>query len=283
MGSPDLILEPEREFKLGAEGDDVYRNFVMKNDFKETVWVQSMAVKPGNPKVVHHLIAFLDRTGVAKKKEQELTDGQPGYETFGGPGFLPTGSLGGWAPGLVTRRTPDGVAFKVDPGTKIVLQIHYHRSGKEETDKTRIGLYYAKKPVTSEMNLAWVMNLAIRIKPDVKDQKFTMSKTFKRDVTLYSVMPHMHLLGRSMKAWAELPDGSTKPLIFVDDWDFNWQMAYMLKEPMKLPAGSKIVVEASYDNSKDNPNNPSSPPKMVTFGEATTDEMMLLVAAYTND
>lgn len=283
LGVPDLVLEPERSFKLGAEGDDVYRNFVMKNDFKEAVWVQSMAVKPGNPRVVHHVIAFLDRSGMAEKKAAAQTDGQPGYESFGGPGFVPAGSLGGWAPGLVTRRTPDGTAFKVEPGTKIVLQVHYHRTGKEESDKTRIGLYLAKKPVTSEMQLAWILNLGIQIKPDLKDQKFTMTKTFRRNVTVYSVMPHMHLLGRSLKAWAELPDGSTKPLIFVDDWDFNWQMAYMLKEPMKLPAGSKIVAEAVYDNSKDNPNNPCSPPRLVTFGEATTDEMMLLVAAYTND
>jgi hypothetical protein len=100
---------------------------------------------------------------------------------------------------------------------------------------------------------------------------------------LYSVMPHMLLLGKSMKAWVESPDGKEKPLIFVDNWDFNWQMAFMLKEPMHVPAGSKIHVEGYYDNSKSNPNNPSNPPKTVTFGEQTTDEMFLLVAAYTVD
>jgi hypothetical protein len=283
FGQPDLILEPSKEFKLGPEGGDVYRNFVMKTDFKEPVWVTSMSVKPGNAKIVHHVIAFLDRSGQAVKKDAEQTDGQPGYETFGGPGFIPVGSLGGWAPGLRTRMTPPGTAFKIEPGTKIVLQVHYHRTGKEEVDKTRAGLYFSKVPVTDEMHLNWMLNPILMLKAGVKDQKLTLTKTIRENVTVYSVMPHMHLLGRSMKAWVEQPDGSQKPLVFIDDWDFNWQMAYMLKEPMKIPAGSKIRIEAIYDNSSDNPNNPSKPPKVVTFGEQTTDEMFLLVAAYTVD
>lgn len=283
FGQPDMVLEPAKEFKLGAEGGDVYRNFVMQTDFKEPVWITAMTVKPGNPRVVHHVIAFLDRSGQAVKREAAQTDGQPGYETFGGPGFVPSGSLGGWAPGLRPRMTPSGTAFKVEPGTKIVLQIHYHRSGKEETDKTRVGLYFSKVPVTDEMHLRWMLNPMIALTPGVKDQKVSLTSTFHQAVTLYSVMPHMHLLGKSMKAWVEFPDGSEKPLIFVDKWDFNWQMAYMLKEPMHIPAEGKIHTEAYYDNSADNPNNPSKPPKLVTFGEQTTDEMFLLVGAYTVD
>lgn len=283
FGKPDVILEPAKEFKLPAEGADVYRNFVMQTDFKEAVWVTAMTVRPSNPRVVHHVIAFLDRSGQAMKKEAAQTDGQPGYETFGGPGFLPSGSLGGWAPGLRPRMTPEGTAFKVEPGTKIVLQIHYHKSGKPEIDKTRVGLYFSKVPVTDEMHLRWMLNPILMIQPGEKHQKVTLTNTFRQDVTLYSVMPHMHLLGKSMKAWVEFPDGTEKPLVFIDNWDFNWQMAYMLKTPMHVTAGSKVHIEAFYDNSSDNPNNPSKPPKVVTFGEETTDEMFLLVAAYTVD
>ncbi|MFI5386863.1 MAG: ascorbate-dependent monooxygenase [Fimbriimonadales bacterium] len=283
LGQPDAVLEPGRDFKIGPEGKDIYRNFVMNNDFKEPVWVTAMTVKPGNPRVVHHVIAFLDRSGRAMKLDAAQTDGQPGYETFGGPGFLPSGSLGGWAPGLRPRMTPPGTAFKVEPGTKIVLQVHYHRTGKEETDKTRVGLYFSKVPVTDEMHLDWMLNPMIAIPPGEKSHRVTLTKTIRADVTVYSVMPHMHLLGRSMKAWVTFPDGGEKPLIYVDKWDFNWQMAYMLKRPLHIPAGSKVHVEAFYDNSSNNPNNPSNPPKLVTFGEQTTDEMFLLVAAYTLD
>ncbi|HVL40399.1 MAG TPA: hypothetical protein VM328_13500 [Fimbriimonadaceae bacterium] len=280
---PDLILKPARPFKLEAEGDDVYRNFVLKTDFKETKWVTAMAVRPGNPKVVHHVIGFLDASGRSHELEKGQNDGQEGYVTFGGPGFIPSGSLGGWAPGLRIRETAPGTAFELRPGTTIVMQVHYHKSGKPETDQTQIGLYFADKPVEKPMRLAWIANPMIRILPGQKEQKFSMTYPVPRNITAYAVMPHMHLLGRLMKAEVELPDGSRKPLVRVSDWDFNWQLNYVFKEPIKIPAGSRIRVEAIYDNSSDNPHNPSNPPRLVTWGEETTDEMFLLIAAYTVD
>lgn len=283
IGQPDVIVEPEKEFKLGPEGSDVYRNFVMNYDFKEPVYVTAMAVRPGNPRIVHHVIAFLDQSGSAVRLAAKQTDGQPGYSTFGGPGFLPSGSLGGWAPGYRTRQTPPGTAFKIEPGTKLVLQVHYHRTGKEEEDKTRVGLYFSKTPVKDEIHLSWMLNPFLRIPAGESNHKMVYTKEIRQDITLYSVLPHMHLLGKSMKAWVEMPDGSEKPIIYIDRWDFNWQLAYMLKEPLHIPHGSKIHIEAFYDNSKDNPNNPSSPPKLVSFGEQTTDEMFLMVGAYTLD
>ncbi len=283
LGTPDLILQADKEFHLAAEGADVYRNFVMKNDFKEPVWVTGMTVKPGNRKVVHHMMAFLDNTGVATQKEAAQTDGQPGYSSFGGPGFAPAGSLGVWVPGLNNRLMPEGKGFRIDPGTKIVLQVHYHRTGKPETDRTRVGIYLAKHPVVDVMHLRYILNIMLRIPAGDRERKVSMTSRIGQDVTLWALFPHMHLLGKSMKAWVELPDGSQKPLIEVRDWDFNWQLNYLLKEPMKIPAGSTIRVEAIYDNSTGNPRNPSNPPKDVRFGEQTTDEMMLLMAAYTVD
>lgn len=282
LGEPDLILQPASEYKLAAEGDDVYRHYVLKTNFKETRYVKAMDVKPGNKQVVHHVIAFIDDRGVSHARDGR--DGQIGYSTSGGgPGFLPNGSFGGWAPGVQVAETPPGTAFELKPGATIVLQVHYHKSGKPETDLTRIGLYFAKEKIERTMEIAWMANPIFRIPPGAESHPVAMNYPIPADVTLYSVMPHMHLLGRTMKASVIFPDGTKQPLIFVDDWDFNWQLVYALKQPLKIPAGSKVRIEATYDNSEKNPYNPNRPPKAVTWGEQTTDEMFLLVAAYTLD
>jgi hypothetical protein len=103
------------------------------------------------------------------------------------------------------------------------------------------------------------------------------------DVTAYGAMPHMHLLGKSMKAWVELPDGKEVPMVAIDQWDFNWQLTYEFSRPMKIPAGSTVRATAVYDNSSDNPNNPNKPPREVRWGEQTTDEMALLIVSFTRD
>ncbi|MEA2554342.1 MAG: hypothetical protein QOJ65_2518, partial [Fimbriimonadaceae bacterium] len=201
LGEPDLVLQPDAPFKVEAEGEDVYRNFVLKNDFKETVWVKAMAIKPGNPQVVHHVIIFIDGMGAAKALEAANKDGQLGYSTSGGGvGFLPSGTLGGWAPGVTTRETPPGIAYKVHPGSTLVLQVHYHKTGKAEEDLTRVGLYYAKEPIHTEMQLDWIMNFGIHLPAGDKAHSETRTRTVPNDVTIYGSMPHMHLLGRSMKA-----------------------------------------------------------------------------------
>ena len=284
LGQPDLVLKPDKPFHLAAAGDDVYRNFVLKTAFDHPVWVKAMAVRPGNPKVVHHVIVFIDGFGAAEKLEQDNHDGQEGYTSSGGGvGFMPTGTLGGWAPGVTTRETPQGVAYLVKPGSTPVLQVHYHKSGKPEDDLTQVGLYFAKEPIQKQMRLDWIFKENIDIPAGDKEHHEVRERTVPADVTIYSAMPHMHLLGRSMKAEVDFPDGTVKPLIWVDDWDFRWQISYALKEPMHVPAGSKIKVEAVYDNSADNPVNPNRPPKEVTWGEQTTDEMFLLIVGYTLD
>jgi hypothetical protein len=209
-------------------------------------------------------------------------DGQEGYTgPAGGTGFMPSGSLGGWAPGTNARMAPTGVAFKIDPGEEIVLQVHYHKTGKQEEDLTKIGLYLAKEPIDKELYLNWIFNFGLNIPAGEKEYKSRRTVTWKEDVTLYASMPHMHFLGRKMKSWLEFPDGTIKPLIQVDDWDFNWQLTYAFKEPIKVPAGTKQIVEAVYDNSAENLRNPNTPPARVTFGEKTTDEMFLMIIPYT--
>jgi mono/diheme cytochrome c family protein len=281
LGKPDVVIAPSKPFKLEAEGEDVYRNFVFDLNLKEPVYVNAIDVKPSNKKVVHHIIAFLDAYGRSQKIADQNTDGQEGYTSSGGGiGTIPTGSLGGWAPGVRADYTEPGTGFLLKPGTKIVMQVHYHKSGKAETDQTKLGLYFAKKPVTKPLEIFWMANPAFRLPAGANNHRVAWNVPVPVDSTVYYVMPHMHLLGKSMQARVKFPDGSTKPLVFVDKWDFNWQLIYTLKEPMFLPAGSKVSVEAFYDNSSANTNNPSDPPVAVTWGEQTTDEMALLVVGY---
>lgn len=284
LGQPDLVVSTKRPYKLGAEGPDVYRNFVIKTDFKETKWVRAMDVRPGNTKVVHHVIAYLDKGTNAAAREAKTADGQEGYVgTGGGVGFLPSGSLGGWAPGVRPKFFHAGTAFRLDPGTTIVMQVHYHKSGKDELDQTKLGLYFDRNPPERELHLDWALDFRLNIAPGKKDYTLRTERIIPVNATIYDTLPHMHLLGKSMKSWFEFPDGTIKPLIHVDNWDFNWQLVYTLKQPMKIPAGTKHVIEATYDNSTDNPRNPSNPPRRVTWGEETTDEMFLLVSSYTID
>lgn len=281
---PELILSSKEPYRVEAEGADEYRHFVYDPGIKETVYVTGMSVKPGNAKVVHHVIAFLDELGLSKAPVAANKDGKEGYATpGGGVGFLPTGSLGGWAPGSRGGLLPEGTAFELKPGTKIVLQVHYHKTGKVEMDQTRLGLFLSKKEPKKVMGLAWCLNPGLRIKAGDPASKMVTDFPIPADVTLYGVMPHMHLLGKSMKAEIVKPDGERVPLVWVKDWDFNWQLTYMFRQPVKAPKGSKLHLEAIYDNSENNPNNPHHPPIDVRWGEETTDEMFLLVVPYTVD
>lgn len=283
LGTPDLVLKAKGgPYRLDAEGADVYRNFVLENPSDKDLWVRAMDVHPGTKKVVHHVIVYIDALHKGRNLAAATKDGQDGYVSFGGGvGFNPSGALGGWAPGLRPYETPRGEAFRVPAGADIILQVHYHKSGKPETDATQVGLYLAKEPVDKEVRLAWIAQPFIAIKAGDKAYAAHKEFTVRADVTLHTLMPHMHLLGHTMRAKVVEPDGKEIPLIDVPNWDFNWQLSYALKEPLSIPKGSKIVVDATYDNSADNPNNPSNPPKNVYWGEATTDEMFLLIASYT--
>ena len=281
LGKPDLTLSATKPFKLGAEGEDVYRNFVFDLKNTEPVYITAMDVKPGNRKIVHHVIGFLDSGGQTIKLEAKNNDGQEGYTSAGGGiGTIPSGSLGGWAPGVTVRKTPPGTAFVVKPGTKIVMQVHYHKSGKEEVDQTKMGIYTTKTKPEKEVDIFWCANPAFRIPAGANDHKVAWRQSIPADATIYSVMPHMHLLGKSMKAKITKDDGTEVPLVFVDKWDFNWQLVYALKEPLQVKKGWKLSVEAYYDNSD---SNPFKTGKAVTWGEQTTDEMALLVVGYTSD
>ena len=286
LGKPDVVLQPTRPFRLEAEGRDVYRDFTLPMDFKEDRYVSAFDFQPGNRAIVHHIIAYIDVTGkTAAAKDnaaKDNKDAEPGWSVSGGGSGIEDDDWGsGWAPGMNPRLLPPGVAVKIPKGAKLVLQVHYHKSGKPETDQSKVALYYAKGPVEKVLKTAALGNVLFALKPNETNQQVKASMVIPFDAKIWAVMPHMHMIGKEMKVWAVLPDGTEKPLIWVKNWEFNWQMGYRYKEPILLPKGTRINLLAAYDNTMGNPNQPSNPPKLVTFGEQTTDEMCFAFLGFT--
>ncbi len=281
LGAPDLVVKMPEPYEVPAEGPDVLRNFVIPLDLPADVMVTAVQFRPGTPAVVHHALAFLDSNGVARRLD--AADPGPGYTSFGGPGFFPTGSLGGWAPGAVPRFLRDGMGRVLKRGSDLVLQIHYHPSGRAERDASTLGIYFARTPATKPIGGIALENWDIEIPAGAVHYERRASYLLPVDTTIVSVTPHMHKLGKSMRVRAVRPNGAVEPLVLIRDWDFDWQDTYVLAAPLRLPKGTRLEMVATYDNSAGNRRNPSRPPRAVRWGEQSTDEMALCVFEVTAD
>jgi peroxiredoxin len=296
LGTPDLVLTTNEDFTVGPGGPDIFRCFVLPVNLPEDKFVVAYEVRPGNPRIVHHTLNFIDEDGegrvlerVAQVREKRTKkpgdyDRGPGYSFAMGVGFAPRGGLGGWAPGQVPQPMPEGYGFHLPKKCDVVVQVHYHRDGRVERDRLQIGLYFAKK--TEGMKAYKTGMIAGRffaIPADDPDFKVLGSTSVKYDCVLHSIMPHMHLLGRTIKVTLKPPGEKKRTLLEIGSWDYNWQETYFLQKPMPLKVGTVLALEAVYDNSAQNPNNPNSPPRMVTFGEQTTNEMCFVFLGATSD
>ncbi len=282
LGKPDLVLTMPESFSVAAAGEDVFRCFVLPTSLTEDKQVVGVEVRPGNSKVVHHVLNFIDTGGRGRKLD--VADAEPGYNSGpGGVGFFPSGQLGGWAPGNFPRFLPNGVGMALPKGSDVVVQMHYHKTGKPEVDQTSIALYFAKEPVQKQLRVLPLTSLNIRIPANEPRHEVKASMRLPWDITALSITPHMHLLGKEMKVTATLPDGTVKSMVLVKNWDYRWQDNFEYKEPVKLPKGTQLNLVAYFDNSLQNLRNPSNPPRLVTFGEQTTDEMCFAFIRYTRD
>ncbi len=274
LGKPDLILRMPEPYTIRADGSDIYRCFAIPTGLKEDRTVAAVEFHPGNRRVVHHAVFFLDKSGRGRRRDKE--EKGPGYESFGGPGVPAIGILGGWAPGVTARFWPNNVGWWLPGGSDLILQMHYHPTGKVEKDQSEVGIYFTKKRGKSIIPFT-IGTRHINIPAGKKNHKITAYATLPTDVTVYGTFPHMHVVGRKIELLAQLPgEKKKKVLVRIPDWDFDWQDQYVYRKPFKLPKGTKFTINAVYDNSKDNPFNPNDPPKRVTFGEQTTDEMCLV-------
>jgi mono/diheme cytochrome c family protein/thiol-disulfide isomerase/thioredoxin len=280
LGTPDLVLKMSEPYTVPASGPDIFRFFVMPIEVPEDMVVTAVEFRAGNARVAHHSIMYLDASGVARQRD--AADPGPGYEGPITGGFRPAGTLGFWAPGYTPHFLPEGVGLKLAKGCDLAMQMHYHPSGKEEVDQSQVGIYFAKKPVDKYLSLFALFNFDVNIKPDEPRHLMHLEFTTPVDLKLLDVTPHMHMIGTEMKVSATTPDGKKSDLVWVD-WNFNWQDQYHYVEPLVVPKGSKIELDAWYDNSSGNPYNPNTPPKLVTFGEMTTDEMCICAFGLLDD
>ncbi|MBI1913847.1 MAG: redoxin domain-containing protein [Planctomycetes bacterium] len=291
LGKPDLVLETG-EMTVGPGGRDLFRCFVLPTHLTEDKIVTAIEVRPSNPRVVHHTLHFLDQTGRGRELEKKEKDRPktgkeqdvgPGYSNAMGVGFRAQRGLAGWAPGQRARRLPEGTGYFLPKEADVVVQVHYHRTGRVEKDSTKIGLYFAKKPVQKQFQGMVIPGRFLFIPKGAEHYKVEGAIEVLQDCTLHSVMPHMHMLGKEVKVTITPPDGTAKTLIAIKDWDYNWQETYFLEQPLRLKAGTRLSVEAFYDNSEKNPNNPNNPPKMVFLGEQTDNEMLFVFLGATSE
>jgi hypothetical protein len=322
IGKPDIVLQMPEEFTLAASGPDEYQYFEIPTNFTKDVYVQMAEARPGNRKIVHHIIAFVippSKDGTAPKmtreeierfqKEREkqsifykdgfLMRAKADAPVFDDGCSLPNGGSGdstdfkreqpnldllaGFAPGMNPGIMEPGTVKKIAAGSKLLLQLHYSKAvGSVQKDRSMVGLVLAKTPPDKHQYTWPVANTYFRIPPGAANHKVTACWTTKEDVHLQTLMPHMHLRGKSMQIEAFYPDGRNEILLNVPNYSFSWQTVYYAAKPLALPKGSRLVVTAHFDNSPGNKYNPD-PKQAVRFGDPTYDDMMIGWINYTRD
>lgn len=283
LGKPSEIAQPEAPYHLRPEGKDVYRNFVIPVDSSVDRFINGVEFQADSRAVVHHMIVYIDLSGQSVKLDK--ADPEPGYSSNDFAIGIPMNKavwVSAWAPGNSPRFLPEGTAFWLPKGSKVVLQVHYHKNGQDRYDRSRVGLHFVEaSSVKKVVFTGEIIYPFLNLRPGVANQTVVSKATLQRDTEVIAVMPHMHYLGRKMSLTARVPGSSPIPMIAINDWDFNWQETYAYKQPLHLPKGTRLEMSAVYDNSEDSPRQPSHPPKWVHWGEATTDEMCIGFYQYT--
>jgi len=290
LGQPDLVVRMNEPFEIPADGPDVFRNFAIQLNLSEDKWVQAIEFR-SSANASHHALYFLDQTGAAVKADE--ADPRPGFAGMnfvGGGGVLArarggagagaglAARLGGWAVGGTARRLPEGLARPLPKGSDLILQMHFHPTGKVEREQATIGFYFASAPpkrTLTALQMPPVFGALAGIDIPAGEKRYVIKDSFTMpiDVDVIGGSGHAHYLATEMHMTATLPDGGKQELFGIPDWQFNWQEGYYFAKPVRLPKGTRLDVEIAYDNSSANPNNPNTPPKRVRWGQQSTDEM----------
>jgi hypothetical protein len=273
LGEPDLVLQMAEPYKVPVDGADVYRCFVVPIPLTADRTIAAVEFRPGNRRVVLHADFYVANVGQNRKKDR--ADGQHDYGSFGHPGIRLSGWLGSWSIGTGPQILPELTGMDLPRGSDLILQVHYHPIGKEQTDRSALGLHFAKGPTRHFVTNLRIENKQLDIPAGKQGHSTTaQSDPLPVDVRVLSIAPHMHYLGREIKVTALLPDGQTLALVWIKDWDLHWQETYRFVKPVALPKGTVLRLAGTFDNSADNPQNPSDPPRRVRWGERPIDEML---------
>jgi mono/diheme cytochrome c family protein len=275
LGAPDLVVRMPRRYEVAAEGPDIHRNFVIRVTVPEGTYVRAVEYRPENRSVVHHAALALDPANAMRERDGK--DGAPGFTQVAFPGRLLPGPAGFWVPGKEAQPLPEGVAVVWPKGADLVLQLHLHPTGKPESEQSSVGFHFTDVPPRRSLR-GIVLNAKGLDVPAGEPAHVTRdSRTLDRDTRIFGIFPHMHLIGRSVRVAATLPDGGTRSLLRIDHWDFDWQFYHEYASPVLLPQGTRIDVEYVHDNSAANPRNPHVPPQRIVYGEQSTNEMAALL------
>lgn len=279
ISNPDLSVVMQT-YTVPLIISDLYRCFVIPNVNTVAQFITAMEVLPGNSGIVHHVLVYADTAQTCINLDN--ADPDPGYTSFGGVGSNTAMLVGAWVPGSQAYYLPLNMGISLPANSNIIMQVHYPLGSSGQTDSTRVNMLLTNNPATRNVYIVPILNHSTSLVngplfiPADSIKTFYEQFTVPFSITVLAVAPHMHLIGRSIISYGVDFVGDTIKLVNIPEWDFHWQGAYFFRQPMKIPPNSTLYAEALYDNTVNNPHNPSSPPVDVSLGEATTDEMMLV-------
>ena len=272
LGKPDLIVKPDAPFILPAQQNDAFRIFAIRVPVKQRTYVTGIEFHPGNTRVVHHANIRIDRTDATRTLD--AADPLPGYDgLMPRSAEYPDGHFLGWTPGQVAPLVQAELAWTLEPGSDLVVQLHMQPSGAVEEVLPEIGFYFSSKPPISTPTILRIGSQGIDIPPGESNYVIRDSYELPVEVQLLAIQPHAHYRAREIRGTARLPDGTSRLVMHIKDWDFRWQHVYRPETPLALPTGTRLLMEYTYDNSADNPRNPQLPPARVYWGQRSRDEM----------
>lgn len=270
LGKPDQVLNMPVAFPVPAGGKEMYRCFVIPAGLVSERYVRAVEFRPETPGVIHHAIVVQDPHQAGRRLEKRPGEG---YPCGGGFGFAMPGMLTMWTAGTVAHADPPGIAVLLKKGSDLVVQLHIRPRRDAALAKVRIGLYFAAQSAAREPVDLSVTSYDVDVPAGEATHRVRAFSYVPTDVDAYSIFAHAHYLATAFRVTATLPDGEVKLLLSIKHWNFDWQENYWFTSPVRLPEGTRLDMEVVYDNSAGNPRNPNSPPKRVTWGFLTTDEM----------